>query len=177
MLAPLVRAGVRAVIALLAGAVFGLGLALAGMIDPHKVLGFLDVAGAWDASLLLVLGGAVLVALAGFRLARRQPAPLFDDHFHAAASQRVDVPLLAGSALFGIGWGLAGYCPGPAIAALGFGSSEALWFVPAMLLGTALQRWRAGRGRPAAPLSAASPSDAPSAAPANRTAGARPAAR
>jgi len=131
--------------ALAAGIVFGVGLAVAGMIDPRKVLAFLDVAGAWDASLLFVLGGAVVVAFAGFRWVQRRPAPLLDTRFHLPAASAIDAPLLVGAALFGVGWGLAGYCPGPAIASLGFGNAEALWFVPAMLAGAGVQRWWAAR--------------------------------
>jgi uncharacterized membrane protein YedE/YeeE len=133
--------------ALGAGTLFGLGLALAQMTDPRKVLNFLDLAGTWDPSLLFVLGGAVGVALLAFRLVLRQPAPLFDARFHLPQRSAIDRGLLAGSALFGIGWGLAGYCPGPAIASIGLGNAEALWIVPAMLAGSALQRWQAGRGQ------------------------------
>ena len=128
-----------------AGIAFGLGLAVAQMTDPRKVLGFLDVAGAWDASLMFVLGGAVAVALLGFRRVLRRPGPWFGGHFHLRTGDAIDAPLLTGAALFGIGWGLAGYCPGPAIASIGFANPEALWFVPAMLAGTGLQRWQARR--------------------------------
>jgi uncharacterized protein len=131
----------RGLSALAAGTVFGLGLAVAQMVDPRKVLAFLDLAGAWDASLLFVLGAAVMLACAGFALLRRHQAPLLDSHFHPPAATALDAPLIVGSALFGIGWGLAGYCPGPAIASLGFGNAEALWFLPAMLAGIALRRW------------------------------------
>jgi uncharacterized protein len=131
----------RGVAALACGAVFGLGLAVAQMVDPRKVLAFLDVTGAWDASLLFVLGAAVMVAGGGFALLRRRSMPLLDTAFHPPATTALDAPLIVGSALFGIGWGLAGYCPGPAIASLGFGNAEVLWFVPAMLAGIALRRW------------------------------------
>jgi hypothetical protein len=140
----------RALAALLAGTVFGVGLALAQMTDPLKVLGFLDLAGAWDASLLFVLGGAVVLATAGYRVVLRRRAPLLDERFHLPTATAIDRPLLLGSALFGIGWGLAGYCPGPAVASLGFGNPEALWVAPALLAGAALQRWQAGRA-PVAP--------------------------
>lgn len=132
--------------ALMTGTLFGLGLAVAQMTDPRKVLNFLDVAGRWDPSLLLVLGGATGLSLFAFRpiLARR--APLLDAQFHLPPAQaRVDLPLVAGAALFGIGWGLAGYCPGPAIASLALGNAEALWVVPAMVAGAWLQRWQANR--------------------------------
>ena len=135
----------RGTAALACGTVFGLGLAVAQMVDPRKVLAFLDVAGAWDASLLLVLGAAVMLAGTGFALLRRRAAPLLETSFHPPDATALDAPLIVGSALFGIGWGLAGYCPGPAIASLGFGNAEALWFVPAMLAGIALRRRTARR--------------------------------
>jgi uncharacterized membrane protein YedE/YeeE len=140
-----VRHGVRLLVALAAGTVFGLGLALAQMIDPLKVLAFLDVAGRWDGSLLFVLGGAVLLAAIGFRWVLGQPQPLFDDRFFLPTVDRVDRRLLLGAAIFGAGWGLGGYCPGPAIASLAYANPEALWFVPAMLAGAGLQRWWANR--------------------------------
>ena len=127
--------------ALACGTLFGLGLAVAQMTNPRKVLGFLDIAGAWDPSLLLVLGAAVSFSLLACRRILTRPAPLWDTHFHVPATSRIDVRLLGGAALFGIGWGLAGYCPGPALASLGMGNHEALWFVPAMVAGMAVQRW------------------------------------
>ncbi|RMX08832.1 YeeE/YedE family protein [Corticibacter populi] len=130
---------------LLSGLVFGLGLAIAGMADPRKVLAFLDVAGAWDPSLLLVLGAAATVAMVGFRWVLSRPAPLFDDAFHLPPRGCIDAPLLTGTALFGIGWGLAGYCPGPAIASLAFANPEAATFLPALLAGQLLYRWQAAR--------------------------------
>jgi uncharacterized membrane protein YedE/YeeE len=133
----------RAAAAAAAGAVFGLGLAVAQMIDPRKVLGFLDLAGAWDASLLFVLGAAVLLAAALWPLVLRRGRPVLDTAFHLSARKAIDAPLLLGSALFGVGWGLAGYCPGPAVASLAFANAEALWFLPAMVAGAWLHRWRA----------------------------------
>lgn len=130
---------------LLCGLIFGFGLGVSQMVDPDKVLGFLDVAGRWDPSLMFVMGGALLVAGIGFRWVLRRPAPRFSERFRISALSRVDAPLLGGAALFGIGWGLAGYCPGPAVASLGFGNTEALWLVPAMLAGAGLQRWQARR--------------------------------
>ena len=133
--------------AALSGLVFGAGLVVSQMSDPRKVLNFLDLLGPWDASLLFVLGSAVPVAAAGCALLlRRRRAPWLAPAFEPPAAPRLDAPLLLGSALFGVGWGLVGYCPGPAIAALGLLNPEALWFVPAMLAGAALQRWGAGRG-------------------------------
>jgi uncharacterized membrane protein YedE/YeeE len=137
------RAGTRAFAALLTGIIFGLGLAVAQMTNPNKVLNFLDIAGAWDASLLLVLGGAVVVATLGYHWVLKLQTPLLDDDFHLPASRVIDAPLVAGAAIFGIGWGLGGYCPGPALSSLGFGNAEALWFLPAMVLGAGLQRWLA----------------------------------
>jgi hypothetical protein len=133
----------RSWVSLLSGTVFGFGLALAQMTDPNKVLGFLDVAGDWDPSLMLVLGDAVGTAALAFRHVLRRAAPALDNHFHISHKVQIDAPLLVGATLFGVGWGLGGYCPGPAISSLGFGNAEALWFVPAMLLGAGLQRWQA----------------------------------
>jgi uncharacterized protein len=126
------------VASLTAGLIFGWGLALAGMTDPQKVLGFLDVTGAWDPSLLLVLGGAVAVTLIGFRIVLHRTQPLFGDRFHLPLRQSVDLPLVAGAAIFGVGWGIGGYCPGPALALLAAPGREAWIFLPAMLLGMLL---------------------------------------
>ncbi|MEN1939729.1 YeeE/YedE family protein [Luteimonas sp. MJ174] len=138
------------------GALFGVGLALSGMTDARRILGFLDVAGDFDPTLAFVLGGAVATTLLLFRPVLRRGRPLFADDFRLSQLRHVDSRLLAGAALFGIGWGLAGYCPGPALAALGVGSSEAAWFVPAMVAGIVLQRlqekmrWRAASHPPPA---------------------------
>lgn len=125
--------------ALVAGALFGLGLAISQMVNPDKVLSFLDVgampSGGWDPSLMLVLGAAVGVNLIGYRLAMGRPHPLFDRQFHLPTRSAIDARLVVGSALFGIGWGLAGYCPGPGVAGLTLGSTDPLWFVGAMLIG------------------------------------------
>jgi len=127
--------------ALIAGLLFGAGLALSGMVNPAKVLGFLDLAAisgsGWDPSLAFVMGGALLVAAPAFLLARRRTAPLCVGSFHLPEKQRIDRGLILGSALFGIGWGLVGFCPGPAIAALGLDGWQALLFVAAMLAGMA----------------------------------------
>lgn len=130
-------------LAWLSGLLFGVGLAWSGMADPHKVLGFLDVAGAWDPSLLLVMVGAVLTYAVGSRLVTRRARPWLDERFHLPANRRIDARLLAGAAVFGIGWGLAGYCPGPALAGVGLGNGDLIWLLPALLLGW----WLAGRGR------------------------------
>jgi uncharacterized protein len=133
----------------LAGLVFGLGLLISGMADPAKVLGFLDLAGAWDPSLALVMGGAVAVGLVGFSFARRRTRSLLGDAMQLPAARHIDRRLLLGSTLFGIGWGLAGFCPGPALVAMGMGQGRAMLFVVAMLAGMALFEWLEARGRPA----------------------------
>jgi len=122
------------------GAFFGLGLAMSGMIDARRVRGFPDVFGALDPTLLFVLGGALLTTLLLFPLVLGRGHPQLADTFHLPTRQRVDRRLLGGALIFGVGWGLAGYCPGPAIAGLGAGSSEALWFVPAMAAGMLVHR-------------------------------------
>ena len=126
-------------IAVLAGALFGLGLAVSDMTDPDKVLNFLDVAGRWDPSLALVMGGALLVSVPGFAWVRRRGHAVCGDALPAQAATRIDARLLIGSALFGIGWGIAGYCPGPALANLAHGG-EAVAFVIALLAGSQLAR-------------------------------------
>jgi len=128
----------RTIASLLAGLVFGTGLAVSGMMDPSRVLGFLDVAGSWDPSLAFVLGGAVAVSAGGTVLARRMAHPVLGGTFDLPTGRRLDARLLGGSALFGIGWGLAGFCPGPALAALSLGLPKAFVFVGAMLLGMLL---------------------------------------
>lgn len=122
------------------GALFGVGLAMSGMTDPRRVLGFLDLFGDFDPTLLFVLGGAVLTTVVSFRLVLRRGNPVLADTFHLSNLRHIDGRLLAGAAIFGIGWGIAGYCPGPALAGLGIASREALWFVPAMLIGMLLHR-------------------------------------
>lgn len=127
--------------AIVAGALFGAGLVLSGMTDPERVLGFLDVFGAFDPTLAFVLGGAVSVTVIAFRFALRLHKPLIADRFEIPQSQAIDARLIAGAAVFGIGWGLAGYCPGPAVAGLASGSSEAPWFCGAMIAGSAIYAW------------------------------------
>ena len=119
-----------------AGFLFGIGLWVSGMANPRKVLGFLDITGDWDASLLFVMGGAVAVTLAGFRIYKAK--------FQAPALKDIDFPLVAGAAIFGIGWGIAGYCPGPAITALSTLSAESIVFVIAMIAGGLLYNLRGG---------------------------------
>lgn len=126
--------------ALLSGVLFGVGLAMSGMTDARRVLGFLDVSGDFDPTLMFVLGGAVATTTLLFRFVLRRGSPVLADTFHLSSLRHVDRRLLAGAALFGIGWGIAGYCPGPALAGLGGMSAEAVWFVPAMLAGFLLHR-------------------------------------
>lgn len=121
--------------ALFAGLVFGLGLIVSGMANPAKVLGFLDLAGSWDPSLALVMAGAVGVAFVTFRLAGRRGRSLLGTPMQLPKAGRIERRLVIGSLLFGIGWGLAGFCPGPALVALGMGEVKALVFVLAMLAG------------------------------------------
>ena len=125
-------------IALLAGLVFGLGLLLSGMADPAKVLGFLDLAGDWDPSLALVMAGAIVVAAMGFAVARRRAKSLLGAPIQLPTKRTIDRRLIVGSTLFGAGWGLAGFCPGPALVALGMGEAKAIVFVLAMLAGMGL---------------------------------------
>lgn len=139
----------KTISAALAGLVFGLGLILSGMSNPAKVLGFLDLAGRWDPSLALVMAGAVAVGALGFAWARKRSASLFGEPMRLPTATRIDRRLLLGSLTFGVGWGLAGYCPGPALASLLQGDIEPWLFVLAMLAGMALfeliERARAAR--------------------------------
>ncbi|WP_205833200.1 YeeE/YedE family protein [Azohydromonas caseinilytica] len=127
-----------ALTALLAGLVFGLGLIVSGMANPAKVLGFLDLAGAWDPSLAFVMAGAIAVGLVAFTLARRRTVSLLGAEMKLPTARDIDRRLVAGSTLFGIGWGIAGFCPGPALTALGLGEAKAVVFVVAMLAGMGL---------------------------------------
>ena len=120
---------------LLAGLVFGMGLIVSGMANPAKVRGFLDLAGAWDPSLALVMVGAIAVGLVAFAVADRRTVSYLGAEMQRPDTRRIDRRLLAGSALFGVGWGIAGFCPGPALVALGMGEVKAVVFVTAMLVG------------------------------------------
>lgn len=123
------------------GLLFGLGLLVSGMADPGKVIGFLDVFGAWDPSLAFVMGGGVLVGLVGFAVAKRRTSAFLGGAMRWPTATRIDARLLAGSFVFGIGWGLAGFCPGPALVAAALGYAKAGVFVVAMLAGMGLQGW------------------------------------
>jgi len=131
------------------GLIFGLGLLVSGMSDPAKVLNFLDLggirAGTWDPSLALVMAGAVAVTFICYIFVLKRPQPIYAERFHLPGTADLDLRIILGPAIFGVGWGLAGFCPGPALTALGFGAPAALLFVAAMLAGMVLARWVANR--------------------------------
>lgn len=137
------------VAAFAAGLVFGIGLILSGMTDPGKVIGFLDVAGSWDPSLAFVMGGAILVGFFAFAFGGKRAKTLLGHPLYLPQRRDIDYRLLGGSAVFGIGWGLAGFCPGPALVSFGSGQDKAVVFLLAMLAGMALftvaERYTAGR--------------------------------
>lgn len=120
---------------LLAGLVFGLGLIVSGMANPAKVLGFLDLTGRWDPSLAFVMAGAIAVAMPAFALARKRTSSFLGAEMHLPSKRSIDRRLVGGSLLFGVGWGIAGFCPGPALVSLGMGQIKGLVFVAAMLAG------------------------------------------
>lgn len=127
--------------ALGAGLLFGLGLVISGLINPAKVLNFLDVFGQWDPSLAFVMGGAMAVTAIGFRLILPRGKPLFESAFSLPTARQIDVRLIGGAALFGAGWGLAGFCPGPALSAAALGQWQVYLFLAAMLAGMGGWRW------------------------------------
>lgn len=129
----------------LAGLLFGLGLMLAGMTDPSKVLAFLDLAGAWDPSLALVMGGGIAVGLGAFTVAKGRSKTLLGNAIFLPQATVIDRRLLGGSALFGVGWGLAGFCPGPALVSLGLGDAKVWVFVAAMVAGMLVFEWLESR--------------------------------
>lgn len=128
-------------VALVSGVLFGLGLGLSQMIDRERVLSFLDVAGQWDAALLFVLGGAVTVTGITFRFVLRLPHPFYDDQFYLPTQKDIDSSLLIGAIIFGVGWGIAGYCPGPAITALVLRNWNPIFFLGAMIAGSLTYQW------------------------------------
>jgi len=136
-------------IALLSGLIFGLGLIISGMANPAKVLGFLDLAGSWDPSLIFVMGGAIALGVVAFRFGGRRTASLLGQPMQLPTAKQIDKRLVVGSAIFGVGWGLAGICPGPALVLLGAGAVKGVVFVLALLAGMALfeasQRWPTSR--------------------------------
>ena len=133
----------------LSGLVFGLGLIVSGMANPAKVLGFLDLAGEWDPSLALVMGGAIAVGFFAFLVAKNRKRSFIGAEMKLPTTSAIDGRLLAGSALFGAGWGVAGFCPGPGLVALGMGEPKALVFVAAMLVGMVIFSWLEKRKSPA----------------------------
>jgi len=137
----------RVITSYLIGLVFGIGISISGMANPAKVLNFFDVAGTWDPSLAFVMGGALITTMIGYRFVLKRPVPLLDEKFQLPTRRDVDLSLIAGSATFGVGWGIAGFCPGGAIPALGTGRSEVILFMAALLAGIltakTLQRRRA----------------------------------
>ena len=135
-------------VGLTAGFIFGLGLCLSGLADPGVVQGFLDVAGVWNPILLFVMGAGLIVTLIGYSLVFGRGRPLFSSRFNLSTAKAIDAPLISGSVMFGIGWGLAGYCPGPAVVSLASGRTEVFVFVTAMITGMIAVRWM--RTRPAA---------------------------
>ncbi|WP_102867234.1 YeeE/YedE family protein [Pseudovibrio exalbescens] len=130
----------RIVLGLISGLVFGFGLALSGMDNPAKVQNFLDLAGTWDPSLAFVMGGAIAVAMPAFFLFKKLEKPILDKSFHLPTKSALDKRLLLGAGIFGIGWGLGGLCPGPALSSAGLATTSALVFVAAMIIGMAVAR-------------------------------------
>jgi uncharacterized protein len=122
-------------VALISGILFGVGLALSQMTNPDKVLNFLDIAGNWDPSLIFVMVGALAVTTLFFRKILKRPKPLFDQGFYLSSKSAIDKPLLIGAAIFGIGWGISGYCPGPSVAGLGLGNFEAVVMIISIYTG------------------------------------------
>ncbi|MEO1403234.1 MAG: DUF6691 family protein [Cyanobacteria bacterium J06635_1] len=127
-------------VTLISGVLFGLGLGVSQMVDRDRVLGFLDVAGNWDPTLLFVLGGAVLVTVVAFRFVLRLPHPLMAEKFHLPTRKDIDRQLVIGAAIFGVGWGIAGYCPGPGITALVLGIWNPVLFVVALITGSLIYK-------------------------------------
>lgn len=126
---------------LISGILFGVGLSLSQMINPDKVLNFLDIAGAWDSSLIFVMLGALEVTFISFKVILKRPSPVFDHKFYLATKKEIDKSLIIGATIFGIGWGITGYCPGPAVAGLGFGNPEAVIMIIAIYLGFMVHRY------------------------------------
>ena len=129
------------IIGLMAGLLFGIGLLISGMTDPTKVQGFLDIFGAWDISLALVMGGGLIVAIIGVQLAKRQQSSWIGTLIELPSKTTINKKLLIGAMLFGIGWGLVGICPGPGIVLLGTGQWQAYVFIPAMIVGMLIYQW------------------------------------
>ena len=133
------------VILYIAGLMFGIGISMSGMGNPAKVLNFFDVAGSWDPSLIFVMGGALVVTFIGYRVVLKRPAPAFDSAFHLPTSSVIDTRLLAGSAVFGVGWGVTGFCPGGALPVISTGAPLVLVFMAALVAGQLIARALIGR--------------------------------
>lgn len=130
----------RNFLTLVSGLLFGLGVTISGMVNPMKVLNFMDITGAFDPTLLFVMGAGLAVTVVGYRLVLRRQTPIFANRFHLPEITAIDARLLGGAALFGIGWGLSGFCPGPAIASLVFGQMQSIAFLAAMAVGMVVTR-------------------------------------
>jgi uncharacterized membrane protein YedE/YeeE len=131
----------RLFITYLIGLIFGTGIAISGMANPAKVLNFFDIAGTWDPSLIFVMGGALVTTFIGYRLVFGRTQPILADQFQVPSNRALDARLLGGSAVFGIGWGIAGFCPGGALPALGTGRLEVVFFVAAVIVGILIAKW------------------------------------
>ncbi len=143
----------RLLVIYLIGVVFGLGIVISGMANPAKVINFFDLAGTWDPSLAFVMGGALAVTFVGYRYVLRRPHPLLEGGFHLPKRTQLDGRLIGGSAIFGIGWGIAGFCPGGALPALGTGRTDVFLFVGALILGVLAAKFlQAKAARTPAPL-------------------------
>lgn len=131
---------VRNITAFIAGLIFGLGLGVSQMVNPSKVLNFLDVAGTWDPSLMFVMGGAVIITAISFRIVSRLSKPLFGGQFELPTKHTIDIQLIGGAALFGVGWGMVGFCPGPAVSSFSYLIPESLIFVASLIAGASVVR-------------------------------------
>jgi uncharacterized membrane protein YedE/YeeE len=138
------------IIIYLIGVIFGTGIVMSGMANPAKVINFFDVAGSWDPSLIFVMGGALVVTAIGYRLVFGRARPIFEGKFMVPTARNLDARLIGGSAVFGIGWGIAGFCPGGALPALGTGRIDVIAFVGAMLAGIFAARYLQSLSRPKA---------------------------
>ncbi|MGJ8623375.1 MAG: DUF6691 family protein [Yoonia sp.] len=127
------------------GVIFGVGISISGMANPAKVLNFFDVFGTWDPSLIFVMGGALITTFIGYKLVIGRQAPIFESSFGVPTSRRIDAKLIGGSAVFGIGWGIAGFCPGGALPALGTGQWEVFAFTGSLIVGIFIARWSMNR--------------------------------
>lgn len=132
---------IKYLLILLSGILFSFGLVISTMINPNVVLNFLDVFGTWDPSLIFVMLGALIMVAIGFKVIFKQKMPLYEKRFHLPKKQNIDVKLISGAIIFGVGWGLSGYCPGPAIASISYGILEVFLFILAMLIGFKISQW------------------------------------